>query len=91
MEKGLVRMNTPQIEKVVAFDDMVLKAKFIDGTVKRYNANKLFDLKPQPIYNGKPMFEPLRNNPELFSGSFSTTRIISVPALGTSDVVPSCR
>lgn len=60
-------MDIPQIEKVIASDDMVLKARFVDGTVKRYDANKLFNLSPQPIYNGKPMFEPLRNNPKLFS------------------------
>lgn len=60
-------MKAPYVDKVIALDDMMLKIKFVDGTVKYYDGHCLFELDPQPIYDGHPMFEPLEDNPELFS------------------------
>lgn len=62
----MIHTTTPHIDKVVALDNMMLKIKFADGTIKYYDGHRFFELEPQPVYDGHPMFEPLKDNPELF-------------------------
>ena len=54
-----------KIYKVVPLEDAVLKVKFMDGTVKTYDVKQLCDRKP--FLNGKPAFNLLCNDTELFS------------------------
>ena len=62
-------MTHHKLEKIVAFDNHMLKAKFVNGAVKYYDINKLFALDPQPVVNGKPMFAPL-HDPKLFNSVY---------------------
>lgn len=54
-----------RVEKAIALDNLILKIKFRDGSIKYYSVEKLVSKEPQPTFEGEPIYERLRNK-ELF-------------------------